>query len=121
MRDRAADGNATPSRVTRIGLRGGISETEPGFEPDALWSLWRAAPTPPARPGRSRAGSRRWLIACGAAVAALLAGAAVALTTAAGPRAAEPGHARAAVTSARPGTPGRAATSRSGHSRHTGS
>jgi hypothetical protein len=121
MRDRAANGGASPSRVTRIGARGGAGETDPEFESAALWSLWRAAPTSPARPGRRRAGSRRWLIAGGAAVAALLAGAAVALTAAAGPRAAVPGHVPAAVTSARPWTPGRAATSRSGHSRHTGS
>jgi hypothetical protein len=48
--------------------------------------IWRAAPTRLAAPGSGRGRSRRWLIAGGIAVAALLAGASLALAaTGSGP------------------------------------
>jgi hypothetical protein len=61
--------------------------------------IWRAAPTRLTAPGSGRGRSRRWLIAGGIAVAALLAGASVALAaTGSGPS--TPVHAARASTPA---------------------
>jgi hypothetical protein len=79
------------------------SRTVPGAGPRRLSAMtgpiWRAAPTRLAAPGSGRSRSRRWLIAGGIAVAALLAGASLALAaTGSGPP--TPVHAARASTPA---------------------
>jgi hypothetical protein len=85
-----------PDEVTSRTVSG-----EPGQagSPAMTGPLWRAAPTRLAVPGIRAARSRRWLIVGGVAVAALLAGASVALAaTGSGPP--TPVHAARASTPA---------------------
>jgi hypothetical protein len=81
-----------PDEVTGRPGFGGGSLLPP---PNNAGAICRAAPTRatrPAMPRGARARSRRWLIICGIVVAALLAGASVALAATPAP-ARNPGHA----------------------------